>query len=417
MTNANTQLQSILGQFAGRPDVTPDQEAQLRTTILADSSLLQKLNQAAASGHLKGFEPGVGGSEPLTGSYDKASGIVTLPAFEPGSAPTTNLRGSLRLQEMSIRFANSSYVDANQQRQHVTQDMVTNLQSTINSSPTLAKEINRAVTTAIDSRDPKSPMLLENFAPLSGTVAGGTFNPATKTMSIPPGTVGQTQSRFNKFYANDLTFVLGHETQHAFNQTSMTSSYRQFDAAVTAIAKDNDPVNDYTLPIENLIKSAREDEAKAQISGWNALVDRVRQTNPAVDLNAMSRIGTSRVEDFVEVNPANPTQIQARPGITFSHDGSLPMTPQNIPAQAAYYFDKPPKGTPGLSALQTTGIGFHGDSDYPNYYGAGAVSRAIAFDRAYAHPVSGVAPQMQLDMQRLRFKEELLEHNGITLPP
>ncbi|AJZ51514.1 XVIPCD domain-containing protein [Xanthomonas citri] len=93
------------------------------------------------------------------------------------------------------------------------------------------------------------------------------------------------------------------------------------------------------------------------------------------------------------------------------------MTPQNISAQAAYYFDKPPKGTPGLSALQTTGIGFHGDSDYPNYYGAGAVSRAIAFDRAYAHPVSGVAPQMQLDMQRLRFKEELLEHNGITLPP
>ncbi|MEQ7960786.1 hypothetical protein QT562_18375 [Xanthomonas citri pv. citri] len=213
---------------------------------------------------------------------------------------------------MSIRFANSSYVDANQQRQHVTQDMVTNLQSTINSSPTLAKEINRAVTTAIDSRDPKSPMLLENFAPLSGTVAGGTFNPATKTMSIPPGTVGQTQSRFNKFYANDLTFVLGHETQHAFNQTSMTSSYRQFDAAVTAIAKDNDPVNDYTLPIENLIKSAREDEAKAQISGWNALVDRVRQTNPAVDLNAMSRIGTSRVEDFVEVNPANPDPGTAR---------------------------------------------------------------------------------------------------------
>ncbi|MGW8342216.1 hypothetical protein [Xanthomonas axonopodis] len=43
MTNANTQLQSILGQFAGRPDVTPDQEAQLRATILADSSLLQKL--------------------------------------------------------------------------------------------------------------------------------------------------------------------------------------------------------------------------------------------------------------------------------------------------------------------------------------------------------------------------------------
>lgn len=78
MTSANSQLQSILAQFAGRPDVTPDQEAQLRATIAADPGLAQKLNQEAASGHLKGFEPGVGGSEPLTGSYDKASGIVTL---------------------------------------------------------------------------------------------------------------------------------------------------------------------------------------------------------------------------------------------------------------------------------------------------------------------------------------------------
>ncbi|MCC4633193.1 XVIPCD domain-containing protein [Xanthomonas dyei] len=416
MAVPNAQLQSALTRFTNRPDVTPDQEAQLRATIAADPDLMQRLNQEAASGHLKGFEPGVRGSESLTGSYDKPSGIVTLPAFEAGSAPTASLRGSLRLQEMGMRFANSSYMDANQQSQPVTQDMVTNLQATINSSPTLANEMKRAVTTVVDSKDPKSPMLLENFSPLSGTVAGGTFNPTTKTMSIPPRTVGQTQSQFNKSYATDLTFVLGHETQHAFNQMSMTSSYRQFDAAVTAIAKDNNPVNDYTLPVENLIKSAREDEAKAQIAGWNALIDRQRQTNPAVDLNAMKGLGNARLDDFIEVNPTNPTQTQARPGITFNQDGSLPMTTQNIAAQATYYFDKPPQGAPGLSRTQTTGIGFHGDSDYPNYYGAGAVSRAIAFDRAYAHPVGGIAPQMQLDMQRLGFKEQLLEHNGITLP-
>ncbi|MCD0253936.1 XVIPCD domain-containing protein [Xanthomonas campestris] len=416
MANANTQLQSILAQFAGRSDVTPDQEAQLRATIASDPDLTQRLNQEAASGHLKGFLPGVGGSEPLTGSYDKASGIVTLPALDPGSTPTASLRGSLRLQEMGMRFANSSYMDANQQSQPVTQDMVTNLQATINSSPTLANEMKRAVTT-IDSSDPQKRMLLENFAPLSGTIAGGTFNPTSKTMSIPPATVGQTQSQFNKFNATDLTFVLGHETQHAFNQVSMTNSYKQFDSAVKAIAKDNNPVNDYTLPVENLVKNARDDEAKAQISGWNALIDRERQINPAVDLNAMRRLGNGRLDDFVEANPNNRTQTQARQGITFNQDGSMPMTPQNVSAQATYYFDKRPRGTPGLPQNQTTGIGFHGDSDYPNYYGAGAVSRAIAFDRAYAHPVGGVAPQMQLDMQRLRFKEELLEHNGITLPP
>ncbi|WP_099206235.1 XVIPCD domain-containing protein [Xanthomonas citri] len=417
MANANTQLQSILAQFAGRSDVSPDQESQLSATIASDPDLTQRLNQEAASGHLKAFVPGVGGSEPLTGSYDKASGIVTLPAFEPGSAPTMNLRGSLRLQEMSMRFANSSYMDANQQSQPVTQDMVTNLQATINSSPTLASEMKRAVTTAIDSKDPKSSMLLENFSPLNGTVAGGTFNPTNKTMSIPPITVGKSKGQFTQLNANDLTFVLGHETQHAFNQVSMASSYRQFDAAVTTIAKDNNPVNDYTLPIEKLINSAREDEAKAQIAGWNALIDRERQTNPAIDLNTMRNLGNARLDDFIEASPTNGKQTQARPGITFNQDGSLPMTPQNISAQATYYFDKPPQGAPGLSTRQTTGIGFHGDSDYPNYYGAGAVSRAIAFDRAYAHPVGGIAPQMQLDMQRLHFKEPLLERNGITLPP
>ncbi|WP_238979677.1 XVIPCD domain-containing protein [Xanthomonas phaseoli] len=236
-------------------------------------------------------------------------------------------------------------------------------------------------------------------------------------MSIPPITVGKSKGQFNQLNANDLTFVLGHETQHAFNQVSMASSYRKFDAAVTTIAKDNNPVNDYTSPVENLINSAREDEAKAQIAGWNALIDRERQTNPAVDLNTMRNLGNARLDDFIEASPTNAKQTQARPGITFNQDGSLPMTPQNISAQATYYFDKPPQGAPGLSTRQTTGIGFHGDSDYPNYYGAGAVSRAIAFDRAYAHPVGGIPPQMQLDMQRLRFREDLLEHNGITLPP
>ncbi|MBB5876685.1 XVIPCD domain-containing protein [Xanthomonas sp. 3498] len=259
-------------------------------------------------------------------------------------------------------------------------------------------------------------MLLENFAPLSGTVAGGTFNPANKTMSIPPATLGQSPNQFNRYDATDLTFVLGHETQHAFNQVSMAAAYRQFDEAAKAIAKDNNPINDYTLPIEQLVASNRQDEAKAQIAGWNALLDRVKQRNPGADLTSMMTLRNSRLDDFVEPNPSNIRQAQAKPGLTFNTDGSLPMTPENIATEASYYFDKSPKGTPGLSPSQTTGIGYHGDSDYPNYYGAPALSRAIKIDRENAHPVHGVAPQMHLNMQRLHFNETLLERNGITLP-
>ncbi|WAH64524.1 hypothetical protein [Xanthomonas hortorum] len=238
MATANAQLQAALAQFAGQPGVTSDQEAQLRATIASDQDLTQRLNAEAAGGHLHGFSLGPAGSEPLTGSYDKASGIVVLPALSTGTGPNTDLRGALRLQEMSMRFAHGTYTDANQQSHPVTQDMVTNLQSTINSSPALAREMKSAVTT-IDSSEKQQRMLLENFAPLSGTVAGGTFNPTSNTMSLPPATLGQPPRQFNQSSSNDLTFVLGHETQHAFNQMDTAAAYHRFDTAATAIAKDN----------------------------------------------------------------------------------------------------------------------------------------------------------------------------------
>lgn len=423
MTSPNAELQAALSRFSSQPGVSSEQQAQLRATLNADQDLLERFNEQAAAGHLSGFALGQTGHEPLAGSYSKSSGIVTLPAIGAGAEPDEALRGALRLQEMSIRFAHSNYTDSNGQSQAVSQDMVTNLQSTINGSPTLANEMKRAAVT-IDSSNTggtgnnrQQHMLLENFAPLSGTIAGGTFNPGDKTMSIPPATLDQPARIFlQSSAAADLTFVLGHETQHAFNQVEVASAYRQFDASARAIAQDNNPVNDYTLPIETLIASNREDEAKAQIAGWNALVDRVKQTDPTADLTSMRNLRIGRTEDFIEADPQNPRHARPRSGFEFNENGTLSMTTQNITTQANYYFNKPPVGTPGLARNQTTGIGFHGDSDYPNYYGAGAVSRAIAFDRAYARPISGVEPQFHLDMQRLRLSERLLEHNGITLP-
>ncbi|QNH17838.1 hypothetical protein HEP74_02994 [Xanthomonas sp. SS] len=418
MATENAQLQTALASFSSQPGVTPDQAAQLRAALSVDQDLVERLNQQAASGHLNGFALSPNGADALIGSYDKSSGIVTLPALQAGPAAATDLRAALRLQEMSMRFAHSAYIDGNQQSQAVTPNMVTNLQATINSSPVLANEMKRAVTTidSSNSRDRQQHMLLENFAPLSGTVAGGTFNPADKTMSIPPSTLGPSPSQFNRHNAVDLTFVLGHETQHAFNQVSMAPAYRQFDEAAKAIARDNDPINDYTVPIENLIGSNRQDEAKAQISGWNALIDRVRQHDPAANLTTMMNVPSNRMKDFVKPDPSNAGQAQALPGLSFNADGSLPMTPENIATQGRVYFDKAARGTPGLPLDQTTSIGFYGDSDYPNYYGALALNRAIKIDRENAHPVRGVEPQMHLNMQRLHFNETLLERNGITLP-
>ncbi|WAT15067.1 hypothetical protein [Xanthomonas fragariae] len=423
MANPNAQLQAAISQFAAQPGITPDQEAQLRAAITQDASLLQHLNQDAANGQLKGFAlPQAGTAPNLAGTYDMASGVVTLPAtsFQPsGTAPSADLAATLRVQDMSLRFAHTNYVDAANVTQPVTQDMVTNLQSTINGSPVLAAEIKRAVTPP--GHGQAAP--LQHFASLSGTVAGGTYNPANQTMSLPPSSLAVPPANFK---SADLTFVLGHEIQHGFNAQSAQIARNAAYAQARQIAQDNNPVNDYTGSIGAVIQAGREDEAKAQIAGWNALLSREQQRNPAANLTDMMALGlptnpsqqdlTSRVLDFVQPNLINQQQAQARSGLTFNADGTMSMTTANVAQMGLNYFDKMPKGTQGVPLQQTTGIGFHGDSDYPNYYGAGAVSNVIAYDRAYAHSVNGVAPQMQINMGSLRLQENLMERNGITLP-
>lgn len=147
MTSPNAALQAALSRFSSEPGVSSGQQAQLRATLDADQDLLGRLNEQAAAGHLSGFALGQAGHESLAGLYNKSSGVVTLPAIDAGTGADESLRGALRLQEMSIRFAHSTYTDSNGQSQAVTQDMVTNLQATINGSPTLPSEMKRAVAT------------------------------------------------------------------------------------------------------------------------------------------------------------------------------------------------------------------------------------------------------------------------------
>lgn len=86
MANPNPQLEAALAQFAAQPGTTPAQEAQLRAAVVADADRLNLLNQQAATGQIKGFALEMPGGAPnLTGAYDKAAGVVTVPAA--GSSP------------------------------------------------------------------------------------------------------------------------------------------------------------------------------------------------------------------------------------------------------------------------------------------------------------------------------------------
>ena len=417
-------LEDVLKSFDKKPGVTAEQKAQLRAAITRDPHLYDQLKQAAASGQLRGFElspapapaqtasgqaPAAPQPPNLLGRYDMASGTVTLPAdnFRPqGNAPSANLLSTLRVQEMSIRYAHSSYTNANKQSQPVTQNMVDNLQSTLNGSPVLAQQVRKAVTP-----EPGREAPLQNFASLDSTAgAGGNYNGETHTISLSPTSLNHPASTFEKSYAADLTFVLGHEIQHGFNQPDMVKVYGDFETQCRRIASSDNLLHDYTPPLLARQQALRENEAKAQIAGWNALLGRVRQTKSNAGLNEMFAVKgqTDRVLDFVGPGSA-PNTAQARPGITFNPDNTLSTTdPSNVTTLGRIYFDAPPG---------KTRLGYHHNSDYANNYGAKAISDVIAYERKYAKPVNGRMPMIGINMGKLHYDPRLLAGNGISIPP
>ena len=144
ITSINPQLEAALTASltsAEHPNgLTPAQEAQLRATIVSDQRVLGQLNEDAQNGHLRRFDLAAPSSQNLLGTYDKGNGNVTLPAdsFNQGA----NLNATLRVQDMSMKFAHGTTTNAGVTQQPMTQAMVNNLQHTLNGSPVLASEVS-----------------------------------------------------------------------------------------------------------------------------------------------------------------------------------------------------------------------------------------------------------------------------------
>ncbi|MCF5934961.1 hypothetical protein L2223_20405, partial [Xanthomonas perforans] len=287
--------------------MTRDQAQQLRTAIISNTTLLKEFEKEAKQGHLQGFslQSSANRAPNLVGSYDMQSGVITLPtaSFQPaGTTPSSDLKATLQVQHMTLVFARSTYQDVARVSHPVTQDMVDNLQSTLNRSPFLADQLKKAATT-VDPSDTSSPKRaqLESFGFVGpGVSAGGTYDGNNKVMNLPP--IGlQTASANNpqgRFSEKDMVFVLGHEIQHSFNHADKTKATANFlnDVRSQAIAKT--PVHDYTNELRSYIQSGREDEAKAEIAGWNALLSHERQSNPTANgLDLMLNTKNARTLD------------------------------------------------------------------------------------------------------------------------
>lgn len=409
----NAALQAVLSRFAEQPGVSAQQMALLYGTLGSDAGLRQRLNQQAVSGELKqlALEPPATAS--LIGRYDKASGTVHLPpaAFANGDA----LRGTLGLQSLSAEFAQRTW-QAGGQTHSVNQDMLDNLHATFNGSPRLAEQTKLAVR--------EKHLQYIGLLPASMT-AGASYDGAEpavdgspKGIKIPPRAL---QSDAQGIYdTTDMTFVLAHEVQHGFNDAARDNARDRYLQAIARQAAAPGAVHDYTDELRDYLRAQSEDEARAQIAGWNALLSREQQLKPTADIHHMLHgTGNDRMLDFVMQDPAVETERTiARPGISFNADHSLSPTEANIAAIGRHFFDRPSRlyAQPGERPL---GIGESPaqSTNYRNYHGNWAIEQIIAAeDRAHAvRPPGSPRPQIAIGMAGLGLKEDLLEMEGMNL--
>lgn len=415
MATPNTALEAAIGHFAQQSGVTPADVAQLRAALASDAELTANLGKSASSGALHGFALSPPGSaDRPVGDYDRASGIVTLPAS--ALATSTDVHAVLSVQSMVVDFGGKSYADTSGAKHPVTSDMLTNLQDTMNGSPVLADELKRAATTAAPPQPKQGPhRILESFdftSPTSGI--GGSYSAPNHTMNLPSEalTSAPPHSTSIGYRPNDLTFVIGHEIQHGFNAQAAEQARALYTQDVRALAATPGPVHDYTTLVERHIQSGREDEAKAEIAGWNALRSRVEHQNGSVTLTDMRQATHQRVDDFVETSN---NRLVPRANVTLNSDLSMSQTPANIAAMGHNYFDRPVSPASGDNR-QAMHLGHGGVSDYSNYYAGWAVATISVEEQNAAHR-HGVQPQVQINMAHAGLRESMMEQGGLNLEP
>ncbi|TLX22689.1 XVIPCD domain-containing protein [Thermomonas fusca] len=229
--------------------------------------------------------------------------------------------------------------------------------------------------------------------------------PLAKLGRVP---AGLTQAHTAQQNIGEITFVLGHELQHGFNRVATRQALTRFASTVRQIAENAPAPRDYTAPTATLLAQNRRDEALAEIAGWNAIVSRVRHANPGAGLQEIFEAQPGRMGDFIDRHTSPNISYIVKPNLSLNADMTLSATPANVEAMGQNYFDKAAR-TPG-------GLGARGSSDYVNYYGRNLVSFIAQTERHYHRASPGVAaPQMGLDLGRLRLSERLLEENGIDL--
>lgn len=219
-----------------------------------------------------------------------------------------------------------------------------------------------------------------------GSNLGGAYTADTRRMAVSPVMLDDPV---------ETAFVLGHETQHALNRRQVDKADQRFQTELVNAATGD---RNYTAATEQMIKALREDEARANLAGWNAMIDYLHDQHPGLTLTDVAR-ETPRTADFLHRTPSG--RVRLRPDLTADRRMQFDFTPDNVEAMGRAYFDKPP---------HQARLGRHGNSDYANRYGAWIVGAVAECDRHH-HPKP--SRPLRLDLARCGLRRDLMEQNGI----
>lgn len=273
-----------------------------------------------------------------------------------------------------------------------------NLRTVIESSGML----RRALNSVIDNGSVKS------ITPLADQSVDGVYDPEERTIGIGTDTL-----EAEEFDAKHTLFVLAHETMHAADQSLENMSNQQFKTDMEDIRRSHQRFHDYTEIVSDCIQTTRVAEGRAQLAGWNTLVEKVREecVNAGVELTPKQIYLScpSQMDKFIEVDLTHGMRAEAyalKPSFNVNSRLGLDLTPSNTEAAARYHADV--KTTPPY------GMGQGLSADYAHMTAAHSINEILRLGNyAQAQKTSPDAPIVTLNTRRLGLSLLRLHEAGI----
>ncbi|WP_373745689.1 hypothetical protein [Neisseria dentiae] len=271
-------------------------------------------------------------------------------------------------------------------REGGTEAQAQRLGQALNASPMLAKNINHAVSSGV----------VEGFRVDKNPNNNGSYSPSDEMIRLSPKILNDRE----RGSLGNLVFVAAHETRHSLD--GLGAHYQKINAAMEKQAQQAG-LRNYTDEVKAHVRFLRDAEARAEIDGFNAVVDMVRQRNPKPTLKQIYKAAPGHMHDFIKEENDRYT---LKSNLQLNQDMTLPMNAKNIEGMGVNFFDK----------TKYFAI------DYPDRYASYTVQLAMYYEQKH----HGKDSKVYLDMKELgkmgideaSLKKAGVDFNGInTTPP